>query len=221
MGMVCAQGLSLEGLSFGTRNNNRQPVYLHVYDLGKDVSMKILNGLMAPAGVGAFHAGVEVYGEEYAYGGRHDDRSGIFCCIPKGNRDHDFRKTVHMGETKLTRKEVKQLVMAMGSRWLGHRYDILSHNCLNFADAFCEALDVGRVPAWVNTLANKGATLRGGAKAAGVAWKQAVSQAATHGKSLVEGITASSSSQPPTSPRNASSRVARPLPETGRRPVPW
>ncbi|WBY59063.1 PPPDE peptidase [Plasmodium yoelii yoelii] len=40
----------------------------------------------------------------------------------------------------------------MKLQWIGDTYDILSRNCLNYADYFCNLLDVGGVPDWVMSL---------------------------------------------------------------------
>lgn len=42
-------------------------VFLHVYDLTPTIS-KYVNTVMRPLGAGAFHAGVEVFGDEYCFG---------------------------------------------------------------------------------------------------------------------------------------------------------
>ncbi|VEV57660.1 PPPDE peptidase, putative [Plasmodium vinckei vinckei] len=40
----------------------------------------------------------------------------------------------------------------MRLQWIGDTYDILSRNCLNYADYFCNLLDVGSIPEWVMSL---------------------------------------------------------------------
>jgi hypothetical protein len=41
---------------------------LHIYDLGHDDKIQGVNALLKVMGTGAFHAGVEVYQEEWSFG---------------------------------------------------------------------------------------------------------------------------------------------------------
>ncbi|EUR72043.1 hypothetical protein C923_02839 [Plasmodium falciparum UGT5.1] len=58
-------------------------------------------------------------------------------------------------KTPLTKEEVDLLVEVMKLQWIGDTYDILSRNCLNYADYFCNLLDVGGIPEWVMSLQKK------------------------------------------------------------------
>lgn len=55
-------------------------VLLHVYDLTPNIS-KYVNTVMRPLGAGAFHAGVEVFGDEYCFGRTNGNSrgNGAFC----------------------------------------------------------------------------------------------------------------------------------------------
>jgi len=88
-----------------------------------------------------------------------DIGTGVFCNPPKQNERHHYRKSVSMGPTKLTRKEVHQLLTDMQQEWLGPDYDLLRKNCCHFADALCVKLGVGNVPKWVINLAGAGASM--------------------------------------------------------------
>lgn len=56
-------------------------VVLNVYDLSTDLAWG--NWYAYRLGMGVFHAGVEVYGVEYAFGGHDADASGVFATEPR------------------------------------------------------------------------------------------------------------------------------------------
>ncbi|ETB58121.1 hypothetical protein YYC_04195 [Plasmodium yoelii 17X] len=104
---------------------NSSMVYLNIYDL--DPVSKVLNSVVKPIGTGAFHAGVEVYGYEYSFGYVADGKTGVMKSDPRYHPYHVYRESISM------------LIS-------------LSTNCLNYADYFCNLLDVGGVPDWVMSL---------------------------------------------------------------------
>ncbi|CAA9987700.1 PPPDE peptidase, putative [Plasmodium knowlesi strain H] len=124
---------------------NSSMVYLNIYDL--DAVSKVVNTVARSIGAGAFHAGVEVYGYEYSFGYIVDGETGV---TKTSARYHPY----HV-KTPLTKEEVDLLVEVMKLQWIGDTYDILSRNCLNYADYFCNLLDVGSIPEWVMSLQKK------------------------------------------------------------------
>ncbi|SCN61765.1 PPPDE peptidase, putative [Plasmodium chabaudi chabaudi] len=145
---------------------NSSMVYLNIYDL--DPVSKVVNSVVKSIGTGAFHAGVEVYGFEYSFGYIPGGQTGVMKTLPRHHPYHVYRESIPMGQTPLTRSEVDLLVDVMRLQWIGNTYDILSRqdimkkyikksfqyhkNCLNFADYFCNLLDVGSIPEWVMSL---------------------------------------------------------------------
>ncbi|VUC56950.1 PPPDE peptidase, putative [Plasmodium berghei ANKA] len=129
---------------------NSNMVYLNIYDL--DNVSKVINSVAKPIGTGAFHAGVEVYGYEYSFGYVSNGKTGVMKSNPRYHPHHVYRESISMGKTPLTKTEVDLLVDAMKLQWIGDTYDILSRNCLNYADYFCNLLDVGGVPDWLMSL---------------------------------------------------------------------
>jgi hypothetical protein len=124
------------------------PVFLNVYDL------TVQNSWTYWCGIGIFHAGVEVYGVEYAYGGHEYDCSGVFATNPRDAPGQVvFREAISMGHTNLSAQEVQQLVQKMGQQYKGNKYHLLQKNCNHFSNDLCLQL-VGRTaPFWVNRLA--------------------------------------------------------------------
>lgn len=148
----------------GAANDHKCPpvqsarVTLHIYDVANSETLRYVNGLFRPMGIGAYHGAVEVYGFEWSYG-YNAFGSGVHCGLPGGNDQHRYREAVAMGSTALTAGQVRQLLRAMECAWPGKDYDLLSHNCCHFSDALCQALGVGPAPEWVTNLAGAGATL--------------------------------------------------------------
>eukprot|EP00929_Paragymnodinium_shiwhaense_P101839 TRINITY_DN65035_c0_g1_i1.p1 TRINITY_DN65035_c0_g1~~TRINITY_DN65035_c0_g1_i1.p1 ORF type:complete len:572 (+),score=66.59 TRINITY_DN65035_c0_g1_i1:81-1796(+) len=147
------------------------PVILHIYDLGNPVVG--LNNIARAMGSGAYHAGVEVYGWEWSFGGFTDGPygSGVFRVPPKTADVYMYREGVHMGMTPLASHEVDMLLDRLAREWHGNTYDLLRHNCCHFSDELCIKLGVGPIPSWVTSLAGAGAMLRSTARigATGVA----------------------------------------------------
>ncbi|CRG94126.1 PPPDE peptidase, putative [Plasmodium gallinaceum] len=132
---------------------NSNMVYLNIYDL--DSVSKVVNMVARSMGAGAFHAGVEVYGYEYSFGYIVDGETGVTKTNARFHPYHVYRESIPMGKTPLTKEEVDLLVEVMKLQWIGDTYDILSRNCLNYADYFCNLLDVGSIPEWVMSLQKK------------------------------------------------------------------
>ncbi|CAK9022893.1 Deubiquitinase DESI2 (Desumoylating isopeptidase 2) (DeSI-2) (PPPDE peptidase domain-containing protein 1) (Protein FAM152A) [Durusdinium trenchii] len=127
-------------------------VLLHVYELFEFVRVnKILASELLPLG-GALHAGVEVYGREWSYGGSSGSGTGIVCEVPRTNRKHRYRESIPLGYTRLTKAEVALVLGDLVEVWRGEDYHWLNNNCLSFANAFCRKLGVGGIPAWIDRL---------------------------------------------------------------------
>jgi hypothetical protein len=140
-------------------------VFLHIYDVSQDEKIANLNRWLAPQGSplkfgGVFHAGVEVYGLEWAYGYTNcDTHPGIHSTLPKSHSSHSYRQSVLLGPTTLSAEEVAELISDMAEEWLGTEYDLLHRNCCTFADTLAKCLLVRRIPRWVHRLARVGATV--------------------------------------------------------------
>eukprot|EP00850_Spirogloea_muscicola_P024731 SM001396S00200 [mRNA] locus=s1396:623:1985:- [translate_table: standard] len=69
---------------------------------------------------------------------------------------YTYRESVHLGVTAHSAAKVAYLVVELKREWQGRQYDLLKRNCNHFCDAFCQRLGVGRIPPWVNRIANAG-----------------------------------------------------------------
>lgn len=125
-------------------------VLLNVYNLGETNAMRKVNAASSAIGGGVYHAGVEINGVEWSYGGTDDDGTGVSKCYPRCHPGHNYRETVRMGQTKVKEYEVKRMLTRLVDEWPGHEYHFLKHNCLDFASTVTQELGVGRIPGWVD-----------------------------------------------------------------------
>eukprot|EP00931_Biecheleriopsis_adriatica_P073918 TRINITY_DN48117_c0_g1_i1.p1 TRINITY_DN48117_c0_g1~~TRINITY_DN48117_c0_g1_i1.p1 ORF type:complete len:418 (-),score=92.65 TRINITY_DN48117_c0_g1_i1:54-1307(-) len=138
-------------------------VLVHVYDLGgEEVFQKInrfstVNDRVLVGGL--YHAGAEVYGVEWAYGSTQEPGGGVYGAPPRLNPQHTYRATVVMGPTSLSKQEVNDALQELRVDWKGTEYNLLHHNCLDFANAFCCKLGVGRMPGWIDRFGRTASSL--------------------------------------------------------------
>merc|ERR1719409_2582017 len=112
------------------------PLVLNVYYVSVvQENVRWVNGILRHAGAGAFHAGLEVYGQEWSYGFRDWRGTGVYPCTPR-EAPHCYRESVGLGITYKNGEELRQAVEEFAIRWKGEDYDVLGHNCCHF----CEAL---------------------------------------------------------------------------------
>lgn len=131
-------------------------VFLNIYDVSENEVLQAINRwTTANNNVlvgGVFHAGVEVFGEEWCYGFA-PDRSGVAAVAPRSHPQHTYRSTVPMGTTDLDEQEVRRLLRRMAAEWPGQEYDLFHHNCLTFCNALLQELGLRRIPGWVDRAA--------------------------------------------------------------------
>ena len=64
------------------------------------------------------------------------------------------------GATEMTRSQISALVEDLGrQKYRGIDYHLLRRNCNHFSDEFVQLLCNGRIPRWVNRLADLGSLL--------------------------------------------------------------
>jgi hypothetical protein len=147
----------LEVSGTGGLSGTGSEVFLHIYDVG--VLSPSVHKVLATLGTGAYHVGVEVYGQEFWYGNTQsrvpDDMTGV--SIQHRPRVHSFHKycgTVSLGHTEMSPTQVKELIKELRTLWPARNYDTLRNNCVSFAEALCGRLGVDAPPEHVGALAN-------------------------------------------------------------------
>ncbi|KAK9792019.1 hypothetical protein WJX73_000089 [Symbiochloris irregularis] len=130
-------------------------VQLHVYDVTAQHAnaIKNFNTFGREVGMGGiFHGGVEVNQLEWSYGYA-PSGSGVYSCKPKVNPMYAYRESVALGVTPLSASQVKAAIAKLRKKWMGPEYELLTNNCLHFCDVLAEALQVPKIPAWLNRMA--------------------------------------------------------------------
>lgn len=138
-------------------------VFLNVFDLASMASIpnQLLNNTIFNS-LGAFHAALEVYGDEWGfYKQPNPDDCGICRSRqPRRHPVHVFRQSINLGMTKLKDHEVWNLIRReVLPRWPSDRYDLIHCNCIHFCDELSLLLGTQPLPSWVKGLHETGAAL--------------------------------------------------------------
>ena len=164
--LTCSGGASVEEIQ-DLMKDAKTPVTLHVYAVGHAKAIQEINyvveNFLHEGGV--FHGAIEVFGQEFSFGGCRRNKCGIFACKPTKCPMHTYRESIYLGDCGKDLAEVQRILDGMKGDWMGPTYDLLRKNCCSFSDAFARALGVGPIPKWVHHLADVGATLDGDVKA--------------------------------------------------------
>jgi len=137
-------------------------VRLNIYHVGTAISLATTNSMLSGlGGGGVFHAGVEIDGIEWAFGGHEaQGQTGVFWCPPRGCCGHTYKETIVLGTAALSKGEIEQLLGPLKRAYSGPSYNLLERNCCHFAHDFSKALGCAHeFPKWVNRLAGAGATV--------------------------------------------------------------
>ncbi|KAG7385961.1 hypothetical protein PHYPSEUDO_000923 [Phytophthora pseudosyringae] len=127
----------------------RTAVTLNVYDLVE------ANEFMAPLGLGIFHSGVEIAGEEFSYA----SGAGVFSSSPRQAPGAKFREAIAMGFFEGSSQEAHALAYSLSPDFDGEVYNLFTKNCNTYADALCQLLLGKPIPAYVNRAAYLGSFL--------------------------------------------------------------
>lgn len=73
---------------------------------------------------------------------------------PRQNPAYQYRETLELGTTPLSRAEVQQALLRMQREWPGAGYDMCRRNCCHACYELCSLLRVQQPPAWLNRFAN-------------------------------------------------------------------
>merc|ERR1719160_926342 len=95
----CHDGV-LQSVSNDELNEGDNAVVLNVYDLNEQW-LQTNDVLQETLEIGAFHAGVEVYGREWTF-----SPDGVCYSWPRCNEVHVFRTSIFIGYTKYSQDEV-------------------------------------------------------------------------------------------------------------------
>ncbi|KAK3280509.1 hypothetical protein CYMTET_11653 [Cymbomonas tetramitiformis] len=137
-----------------------EPIIMQVYDLSQNSAIAQLNKVtyeLTGAG-GLFHTAIEIYGMEYSFGYT-ENGTGVFGNLPTKCTMHTYKSAVTLGETKLSKLQVKEILQQLMVEYPGTSYDLLNRNCCSFCDDFSRRLGLEEgIPKWVHRFANIGAS---------------------------------------------------------------
>lgn len=149
-------GLSQSGLTCSIKPQpscveHPVPVLLHVYSLSRSSGIWEINDLLRPAGLGVFHAGVEVYSAEYSFSDVTDEMvravsTGVFVCLPRKCTEHNYLESYMLYNTFFSEASVAAIVRHMSDQWPARDYHLLRRNCLHFCEEFSRRLGAGDLP---------------------------------------------------------------------------
>jgi len=128
-----------------------------------------VNGILRVFGGGAYHLGIKAYGMEFAFGssllsftefGSNDTlregeitttfpeaASGVRATIPEHFFPHKyFKRTFHLGSCGMPRHKFYEYINEKSEFWPRGDYDLLNHNCHDFARSVQTELKLGPIP---------------------------------------------------------------------------
>jgi hypothetical protein len=127
-------------------DNSAASIWLHIYHC--DPYTGFLNQKwLASREMGIYHAGVEVFGEEWSFQYFEDTWndptiSGLIRCRPRQMTDYEYQESINLGPTPLSQFEVNELLRRLIREWPACNYHLTRNNCLTFAETLISELQV-------------------------------------------------------------------------------
>jgi deubiquitinase DESI2 len=117
-------------------------------------------------GLGFYHSGVEIKDLNSASTSSNVEfsfsRFGIQRSRPRLPEFGRLRIQIDMGTFDGTMQDINVIINRLSAdNMQGKNYDVLSLNCNNFSERFCQELVGQSIPAWVNRAASIGSTFQG------------------------------------------------------------
>jgi hypothetical protein len=137
---------------------------LNVYHVTRSGLVRAFNAVSETVrGGGVFHAGLELYGHEFSFGGvapkDEGDFTGLFDCEPRKCNRMRFYKTLPLGVCKVSKPDASKILKRFQAEWRADDYDFVRNNCVTFCrrlkDALMDDACNGDIPEWVDSLARK------------------------------------------------------------------
>ncbi|CAJ1421975.1 unnamed protein product [Effrenium voratum] len=133
---------------------NPRDVWVHIYHC--DPYTGFLNRMMLNRSeIGIYHAGIEVYGEEWSFQYFEDTWndptiSGIMRCLPKQMAGYEYQESLNLGPTPLSQDEVDDLLEGLSDEYSASTYHLTHRNCLTFAQHLAKSLKAPKeFPPWI------------------------------------------------------------------------
>jgi len=134
------------------RLRRNHEVFLHVYDLDQ-VTAKLNDLALRNIGLGAYHCGIEVLGDEWFFvwgDSSSSSGTGVLYMEPKSHQVHVYKESVSLGHSPLTEDDVRNAIADAMDAWSADSYHIVNRNCVHFSEDLASRLQVPKpFPAWV------------------------------------------------------------------------
>jgi len=152
----------LNPLSIATSDVDSQQgnkVWLHVYDIGP-LALRLNQMVLRHANLGAFHCGIEVFGDEWSFSGVYeawDDPTicGVRRNEPKRDPFFLYRESMMLGHTPVSDDAIEDIIFTLREEWPANSYHPVLRNCVTFAEAFAQVLQAPEpFPSWVRGAAD-------------------------------------------------------------------
>ncbi|CAE8648042.1 unnamed protein product, partial [Polarella glacialis] len=112
---------------------------VHVYDIDS-VTANLNWAVLRSSGIGVFHAGVEVLGDEWFFRFGPNNDSGVMWMEPRSHQVHIYSESVCVGESELSEEDIREVIADLMERWPSNLYHPITRNCVDFAEEFVKAL---------------------------------------------------------------------------------
>ncbi|XP_043202730.1 uncharacterized protein LOC122370842 isoform X11 [Amphibalanus amphitrite] len=123
-------------------------VSVYIYDLTAGLAQRFSQALLGQHVEGIWHTGVVAFGREYFFGSE-----GVQSCAPGGTILGEPTRVERIGETEVPYQLFLEYVFGLGeSTFAPGKYNLIEHNCNNFADEVATFLCGHGIPKFILTL---------------------------------------------------------------------
>ena len=130
----------------GEEKLDEREVHLNIYDLSNGLAKQVSMALLGTQLDGVWHTGIVIRGKEYYFG------SGICHDVPGKTPFGKPVKTVFLGHSDKTQKEVVEILKVLRPKFSETSYDLFKNNCNHFTEAVSQALLGKSIPEEISSL---------------------------------------------------------------------
>lgn len=131
-------------------------VWLHIYDID-NFTANLNRAVLHSANLGAYHAGIEVLGDEWFFAWGESDASGVFGIEPKKHQVHVYNQSIFLGLSPLSDYAIREVIADMMDNWPGNSYHPITRNCVDFAQELIKLLQCPEsFPTWARGAVDAG-----------------------------------------------------------------
>lgn len=157
------------------QQSSERDVLLNLYHCDKLTGL-LNEAVLLQADLPIYHVGVETWGREWCFQYFHDawkDQafSGIKSCMPKEARGYEYIKSINLGPTSLSDRDVWDLLFFLRPEWPAYGYHLTRRNCVSFAEILTEKLQSPLpFPPWIRGIHDASANSPSADAIVGYSW---------------------------------------------------